>query len=389
MGTFGKSTLRIFGAQVSTHNKLYRGISEFLIVFSTQLLVSSVDLIQIFNPRERKVAGRQEIIGIEAGTRGWDSIYFKELFTSASDYFGPEKVILIEVSDRKERMKQLRKIISGYGISYLVYDPRTNYSKPLLSMLQAFQVNLLCWRKRVTVLVSLTDPSLRTWRLQSAIASRRTGAIFTPMDISKLGWLCWRLNISGPHFMPVSKQTFLDLESRAVASSITNDSFRKLEFRGTLYPTRSAYFNEINRELEQHRSQIRIETKQKSEFEISPSKYWSDLVSAQICITTTFQYVYTGYHVDRSEINQMVFRISEALAAGNLLFTSECPGIDKYFSPGEEIVIFSSPEELALKLIELSQNLSEANRIRTNGIRKMKSLVMTGAFWNEILQIEN
>ena len=189
--------------------------------------------------------------------------------------------------------------------------------------------------------------------------------------------------------MPVSTQTFLNLESRAVASSITGESFRKLEFRGTLYPTRVAYFNEINRELEQHMSQIRIETKQKSEFEISPSKYWSDLASAQICITTTFQYIYSGYQVDRSEINQMVFRISEALAAGNLLFTSECPGIDKYFSPGEEIVMFSSPEELAIKLIELSQNLAEANRIRTNGMMKMKSLVMTGAFWNEILLMAN
>lgn len=361
--------------------------TETIVVITTQILISLLDIVLTLTPRKKPKSNPSTKIGIEAGTRGWDSIYFQELFASAIDYFEPQNVKRIEVSRLANRVAALKRILPDEEITHLIYDPRTNYSNLYKAVFEAIQINIFCYRHRIRVLVSLTDPSLTIWRIQSALASRRSGIIFTPMDVSKMGWLCSRMKISGPHFMPISMKTLRSMEQRILSSDITGECFENLEFRGTLYPTRKVFFEDLNKELEICGSLINVETKMKSEAEVTSELYWSDLVDARICVTTTFQYVFGNFHVDRPGINQMVFRISEALAAGNLLFISDFPGVEKYFVAGEDLVIFSSPEDLASKLIYFSQNITEANQIRTSGFNKMQSLQTTGFFWQEILGI--
>lgn len=361
--------------------------SETTVVIITQILISLLDIVLWITPRKKSRLNSHTKIGIEAGTRGWDSIYFQELFASAIDFFESQNVTRIEVTGPDNRAMALKQILQDEEVTHLIYDPRTNYSNSYKAIVEAIQINVFCYRHRICVLVSLTDPSLTIWRIQSALASRRSGFIFTPMDVSKMGWLCSRMKISGPHFMPVSMETFKLMEPRVLSSDITRECFEKLKFTGTIYPTRKVFFENLNQELKNRKSHINVETKMKSEAEITSEKYWNNLVEARICVTTTFQYVFGNFHVDRPGINQMVFRISEALAAGNLLFISNFPGIEKYFVPGEDLIVFSSAEDLASKLIYFSKNITEANKIRINGFIKMQSLQTKGCFWQELLEI--
>jgi hypothetical protein len=323
-------------------------------------------------------------VGIEAGSRGWDSVYFEELYSSAVDYLGRDNVVRIEIIASKSRIRQLDDYLGKNKISHLVYDPRTNYSKPAKVIIEALLVNLVCYRRGVIVLAGLTDASLTSWRLQSIIATENIGKIFCLMDVSKLGWLVLGIRITGPHIMPISKATLNQMKKSAEDKSLSEEDFFDLKFRGTLYPTRVDFFDTLNQNLEFADSKIRIKIGGKSESKISSNEYWQTLAANKICITTTFQYVFGDYHTNRTEINQMIFRISEALAAGNLLFVEHYPGISKYFTPGVDFVEFYDPTDLAAKLIYFSTNIKEAQRIRESGRMSMSKKIESSIFWAEL-----
>jgi spore maturation protein CgeB len=80
----------------------------------------------------------------------------------------------------------------------------------------------------------------------------------------------------------------------------------------------------------------------------------------------------------------MVFRISESLAARNLLFVEKFPGSDKYFTPGKHFVEFSSPNDLAEKLLYFSKNLQEAETILSSGHERMSEIILNSIFWREL-----
>ena len=135
-------------------------------------------------------------------------------------------------------------------------------------------------------------------------------------------------------------------------------------------------------------SSAKIYIKEKSEQDLTADSYWEELGSGQICITTTFQYVYGYLTADRTYINQMVFRITEALIAGNLLFLSDCPGIEKYFRKDLDYVAFSSAKDLAFKIEYYSQNIKAADIIKESGHSRVTQLILSKTFWNEILGVD-
>ena len=368
---------------------LWRIIHELPIVLLSQSALIALDVLHLplrFGKKKRIQQGR---ISLEAGTRGWDSIYFSEMIQSACEYFGPSNVQKIEIKSefKGERVTSLRNLMTGFGTTHYVYDPRSNPTTALIAIIEAIKINLFCFRNGIKTLVTLTDASVTLWRLQSLIVSHQNGVIFSPMQTSELGWLTWRVNISGPFIMPLSKQTLSNLETLQSDRPLSEDSFKKIQFRGTLYPTRFVFFEELNNTLDSLDSDIQVVAHPKSEFAVTSQSYWSGLSSNRICITTSFQYVFEGFRVDRVHINQMVFRITEALAAGNLLFLSDCPGVDKYFTEGIDYVGFISVEDLATKLLRYSESIEAAERIRITGHTRAVDLISNQVFWHEILNL--
>jgi glycosyltransferase involved in cell wall biosynthesis len=237
--------------------------------------------------------------------------------------------------------------------------------------------------------VYLTDPCITLWRLQSIIASRANGSIATPMSNEKLGWLVWRIKISGPLPMPISMRTSMFMRGQLLESIRNFDGIESLTFRGSLYRPRLNFFANLNTILEQKGSPLRLIANSKDESLILTADYWNALIDNAVCITTTFQVVPEGIRADRPWINQMVFRISEALAAGNLLFSSSCPGLEELFERGKHYVEYKDEEDLANQIIFYSSNTIEATKIRLEGNAQMFNLIAKQFFWREITKNMN
>ena len=360
-------------------------MQEILVLLCTKLLTLFVSVIQ-FSVRPLKRSAHQSLkMGIEAGTNGWRSIYFEELSTSAKEYFGDKQVSCIEIVKEVNRIEQLKNSLDENKVTHLIYDPRTNNWSAPQALFEALKINIVCYLRGIKVLATLTDPSLTLWRLQSAIVTKNLGRTFTPMDVSNLGFLRLGMKIDGPFIMPVSKKTLTLIQSQNKKMVLQSSNFECIKFRGTLYPTRLRFYEDANTNLKYLNSKISIDAKNKSEFDVSSEAYWLGLAENRICITTTFQYVYGNYHTSRSDINQMVFRISESLAARNLLFVEKFPGSNKYFTPGEHFVEFSTSNDLAEKLVYFANNLDEAERILSLGHERMSEIILNSTFWKELI----
>lgn len=360
---------------------------EAPVVLTTQALVIALKFLDFMLSAFRMKETSQSKVAIEAGLRGWDSIFFAELLSSAEEFFGIENVMKLTIFPNEDRIKQLSIAISGKGVRLLIYDPRTNSRNSIHDLYEAFRVFVYCRLRRIRVIVYLTDPSITLWRLQSVIASRAEGRIITPMKSKELGWLAWGIKISGPFPMPISARTSQFIR-KLVSESIGHfDGFKNPTFRGSLYSPRLAFFEKLNTLLEQKGSPIRVILKSKDEKSISAKDYWKGLTDNNVCVTTTFQVVPKGVHVDRQSINQMVFRISEALAAGNLLFSSPCPGLEEFFQEGKHYIEYSDEENLANKIVFYSSNVNESSKIRLEGYKQMSKLISEQLFWREITKV--
>lgn len=370
---------------MKTVRKYKNYMQEIMVLLCTKILTLFVSVFQFSARTLKRPAHQSLIIGIEAGTNGWKSIYFEELSTSAKEYFGDNQVFRIEIVKGVNRIEQLRDSLDENKITHLIYDPRTNNTSAPQALVEALRINIICYLRGIKLRATLTDPSLTLWRLQSAIATKNLGRIFTPMDVSNLGFLRLGMKIDGPFIMPISKKTLTLVKNQNNKMVLQSSNFEGIKFRGTLYPTRLKFYEDVNTQLNYLNSKISIDAKSKSELGVSSEAYWLGLAENRICITTTFQYVYGKYHTSRSDINQMVFRISESLAAKNLLFVEKFPGSDKYFTPGKHFVEFSNPNDLAEKLIYFSENLEEAEMILCSGHEKISEIILNSTFWRELI----
>jgi glycosyltransferase involved in cell wall biosynthesis len=366
--------------------KIIELIGEVPIVLITQALVLILDLLDIVLRPFVKGTTDQTKVVIEAGSRGWDSNFFCELLISAGEFFGSENVIRLTILPNEDRLKQLKHSIIGNKVRFLIYDPRTNNRDSIYDLYDALLVSIYCRLRGIRVIAYLTDPSITLWRLQSIIASRANGSIVTPMSNEKLGWLVWRIKISGPLPMPISIRTSMFMRGRLLESTRNFDGIESLTFRGSLYRPRLTFFANLNTILEQKGSPLRLIANSKDESLISTADYWNALIDNAVCITTTFQVVPQGIRADRPWINQMVFRISEALAAGNLLFSSPCPGLEELFERGKHYVEYKDEEDLANQIIFYASNTIEATKIRLEGNAQMFNLISQQFFWREVIK---
>lgn len=359
-------------------------IRELPIALMTQVLIIAVDLLDLLLQAFTQEASANSGVLIEAGPRGWDSILFEELLTSAEEFFGSENVIRLISFPNEDRLKQLAIATQSKKVRMMIYDPRTNFNNSICDLYDALRIFVYCRLQGIKVISYLTDPSVTLWRLQSVIASKSEGIIITPMSNKELGWLAWRVKLYGPLPMPISRKTLINLQNQFSESMMTFHGFKNFVFRGSLYPPRIAFFRELNQALKERGSSIRIITQSKDEISILATDYWKGLIDNAVCITTTFQEVADGIHANRLSINQMVFRISEALAAGNLLFSASCPGIEKFFQKGEHFVEYTDERDLADKMIFYSSNIDKASRIRLLGNKQMSKIISEQYFWKEI-----
>lgn len=356
-------------------------IITFIAFFGAKLTL----VIPIIYSRRRD--NRTKKIAIEAGILGMKSVFFEELVDSAKEFYGNSNVISFTISEENSYLKQNFRNIREMKPDLLIVDPRTGSQFLPLALTQTMAILIFSRIFNFTPIVILTDASVFMWRIQAVILTankKSNGVIITFLDFRKFNYLFPHKRIIGPSLIPISNKRITELEkSRKLFMAEDFEETRNISFLGSLYSKRKLFFEEINLVLAESSFDVKILFYEKNS-NLSSQDYWNFLIENPISITTTFIQRNSRYYYDRSDINQMVFRISELLAVGNFFFCEYFPGVFEHFKDGQNICIYNNKEDLLEKIIYYFNNSEEMARVSKAGHDLYINLISNNFFWNEI-----
>ena len=330
-------------------------------------------------PGRIKTSHRSEILGIEAGKKGWGSTFFQELAMSAEEHSGFDQVHRFSIDRDKPYLSQILNLLAAHQITQIVIDPRTGPQKLTRGLVSSFVLSVAIRKQGIKPLVILPDASLRRHRMQAILLTSYNGVIISFVDPKSFGRTFNRSNVLSPSPIPISKKTFT-----AISREKKLESFTQLSFLGSVYPKRDEFFQSLSSKLSEVRSPVKLDINRKSE-EVGPSDYWKILSECQAIITTTFQQPpVTKEYYDYLNLNQMVFRFSEALASGTALFAMKTSGVEEFFTPNVDFVEFSNASDLLQKIDYYSKNANELEKIRHSGYKKFERYILEEEFWTRI-----
>lgn len=341
-------------------------------------------LLGVFNSRKRPVQKTKVLI--EVGNNGWKAVFFEELRDSLSDYLSHEKVACSSIDRDKNYLRQALFALGRERPTHYCFDPRTGPQNSFRSLINTSILMFCLGFWNITPIVILADASVRLWRYQAFLLTGSSGVVITFLDTQSMGALFPHKRIIGPSFMPISLKRLASLDHQNEVVCQDNFGFTKVYFLGSLYSERKTFLNNLESELIARGSKVQLIIEEKSS-DISSENYWKNITSHNCLITTTFQYHSSNYPTDRVYIDQMVFRISETLAAGKLLFCSNVPGMNKYFLEDDHFVSYRSSSEAASKIQYYSEHPTEAHKIALNGRKRYRELVEESTFWADIDKI--
>jgi hypothetical protein len=343
--------------------------------------ILSLTAIVNFSNRKNFSDGCTVVLCIEAGTKGWESIEYKEIYKSAVEYIGEKRVVKLEVIGDKDYIRQLNEVIKSRSVTHYLYDPRTGSQRYLRGLFQSLQVALLLYRYRITPIVLLTDLSVRMWRCQAAMVSSMSGLVVSFMSSQKVQPIFPHKRLIGPSLMPFSNETLNYLVN------FSNHNFQQtrdpcIRFTGSLYEPRTSFLNQLKDTLTRSGYEFEILGRAIGSTRVSDEEYWKRLSSALIIITTADQMHQSG--TDWTWINHLVYRYLEVLAAGSLLLAPSVPGVNRYFIPGVHFVSFNSEADASIKARYYLDHPEEANKIARAGHKKATHLIRANVFWLQI-----
>jgi len=327
--------------------------------------------------------GKKTKVLLEAGTVGWESVFYSELRESLQDYTTAETIEISQIDRDRAYLPQVIRKLNSEKPTHFCIDPRTGSQKSFRALCESFVLVAILGFLKINPIVILTDASIRRWRIQSIILTANIGVIVTFLEVKGMGGLFTHKRVIGPIVMPISEKRLSYLDERNKIQEKNGATDNSVFFIGSLYPKRSDFFEVLNQELQNINSKMQVVFENKSA-KVSAEDYWNRISSSKFLITTTFQQENSLFKMDRIDLNQMVFRISEVLAAGKLLFCTDVPGIEEFFQKGIHFVNFTTPEEAARKIDYYSLHVDLAQRIATNGRDKIGELISKKEFWKAI-----
>lgn len=320
--------------------------------------------------RKKKNPGK---LLIEAGTKGWESIEYKELLQSSIEFMGNSAITTQVFSSTLETAKTLHK----NKITHFLYDPRTGDDGNFLIFFKAIFLSLFCCIYNITPIAYLTDASDRRWRIAAIFVTAAKGTIITFIKPSSVRELFFHNRVLGPSLVPLSKKLLTNLLKK-------NIDWKKREsnlvFSGLLYEPRKTHLLTIKDELSKHDIFFDIRGRERGALRISDDEYWNNFSSHKYVLTTTGQISDPNY--DRTDVAQLVYRFLEATACGSCLIAQNVPGSEIYFKNGENIFFFESKQDLIDFLIrDKKSNYSISKSIAQNGHSLAQSFINTSSFW--------
>lgn len=328
----------------------------------------------------KKTYGSSACLCIEAGTRGWNSIEFKEYYRSAQEYLGEDCVVKLELTDGAKYLDLVNNSIRANNITHYLYDPRTGSQNFWHGLYQSFVIGLILKRNNVIPIALATDISVRRWRVQVAIVTAFSGHVMCFLSAKMARPMFPHDRLTGPCLMPFSKST-LSLVAKLRAQKIKNENVQII-FSGSLYEPRTTTLNKIRQGLLRRGIELKIMGRELGSPRVSDFEYWARLVNADIVVTTTDQMFQPG--TDNTHIAHLVYRYLEVTACGALLVAQHVPAVERYFSPGDQFITFSNIDEAIDKIHFLCRNAIQTNMIALSGLERAEALIESRSFWTGV-----
>lgn len=314
---------------------------------------------------------------ISAGSRGWESIEFKELYASACEYLGEEKVFKHSVVDSTKYFKDVKHTLREIKGTHFVYDPRTGNQELIKGSWDVIRISYLFVKYNIIPIVLSTDLSIRSWRVRSSFASVISGIVICFVSPKNIHPIFPHKRLFGPFLMPLSFQTFKRL--KLLKKPKSSDHKKHAIFIGSLYEPRTTMLNKIKEGLVKKGFDLDIRGRVLGGPRKPDSEYWGTMVNADIIFTTADQISLP--EIDWSWVQNLVYRYVEVLSSGSLLIAPEVSGVDRYFQAGTHFVSFKNVDDAIEKISYYLENEVEKDTIAREGKKIARSLVETKIFW--------
>jgi Glycosyl transferases group 1 len=339
-------------------------------------------IVRLVVGRRRTVHGgrRPSMLCIEAGPAGWAIIELLELAASAGEYLGHDNVRRVVIPSRDVYLDTVRAALADGRPTHYLYDPRTGSQHGIVALWEAFRVGLMAASYDVVPVGWLTDLPIRRWRLQVAIATAASGVTATLMAAQQVARLFPHRRLSGPVLMPLSQATLEVLEARRALPREAGAP--RAIFTGSLYEPRTAALFAIRDGLRSRGLDLEILSRELGGPRVPNEVYWERLADADIVVTTADQVFGDG--IDETGLPHLIYRYTEALAAGALLVAPAVPAIERFFVPGEHFVHFDDPAHAVEQLAYYLGNGEERERIARQGYDRVQHLIRARACWAAI-----
>ena len=325
--------------------------------------------------------GQTPSVLITAGQLGWKSVFFEELKKSAEEIVGCGNVFALSVDKNFNHYKQMRSAFELYTPTHIIYDPRSGPQGKITALIDAIRIKIALNQFDITPIVILPDAGVRQHRHQAILLSGSKGVVITFLSYKLTKKYFADVRCIGPSPIPISRRRYAKLSGQFKPFDIKSE----INFVGSNYPERQEFFRELEIQLSLLKSEIKVNIQAKSQSTDSEA-YWEEIDKSPAIITTTFQTGPQKLKLDFYEINQMVFRISEALARQKLLFCMQVPGIEEYFKAGVDYVEFFDALDLATKLVFYSERKDLQRNIAISGHEKFTKFQESGVFWKIALE---
>lgn len=347
-----------------------------------------VTWIQILRPirficRRPQRSDREPRVLIESGKKGWELIEKIELHASAVEYLGTPHVVKLIIDSQASYITQVGCSLRTQNPTHYVCDIRSLWKDN--SKYMGFRaitqyiclVSLLFWYNVVPISL-LGNPEVRVWRRCSIIVTALSGVIICPYSMASVRGLF-------PHprccFLPTyypsldSARTLVGLVNKIPEADRVD-----VAFSGSIYKPRSETLEAIAEGLEAHGINVCFSTHSLGRARVSNDDYWRNLARARIVINTVHQISNSG--TDRPWLSAFNGRCFEAMLVGALLVTPHIDGFQRFFSAGQDYVVYTTPEDAVNKITHYLKNDVQQRSIAANGQRKLLSQMESKLWWS-------
>jgi hypothetical protein len=328
---------------------------------------------------QRGAAHPSPLLCMEGGPAGWAIIELVELAASAEEYLGAGRVHRLVVPSRDVYLRTVREAMDAVRPTHYLYDPRTGSQEWFMAPWEAFRIGLMAAQRGVVPIGWLTDLPIRRWRLQVAIATAAAGVTMTLMNAPQVARLFPHRRLSGPSMMPLSEATLDTLEATRAQHDAAPVGPARAVFTGSLYEPRTTALMAIRDGLRARGLELEILSRELGGPRVPNETYWERLAVADIVVTTADQVFGAG--IDNTGLPHLIYRYTEALAAGALLVAPPVPAIERYFVPGEHFVPFDGTADGVDVIARMLADRETRRRIARAGHARAASLIRARACW--------